>query len=240
MADSPNPPHAPDGGAAEPQTYVDGDPGGSARAEFQRRHDKRQTRVQTAHPKVGGLLLKLFADPQATAAWNQGAVGEEVVGGCLNAAAGPLLRVLHDRQTPHSRANIDHIAVTPAGVWVIDAKRYRGRPNVKTEGGILTPRTEKLTVGRRDCARLVDSVIKQIHIVETLLGPAEPAPVHGVLCFVESDWPLFRGSIKTRGVLVTTPKRLVKTLQQQQGDLTPDAVARIWEHLRQSLPGYRR
>jgi len=40
-------------------------------------------------------------------------------------------------------ANIDHIVVCPSGVVVIDAKRYRGRPSLQTQGGFFSPRVEK-------------------------------------------------------------------------------------------------
>ncbi len=38
--------------------------------------------------------------------------------------------MLHDRRIPGSRANIDHIAIATSGVWVIDAKRYKGKVQV--------------------------------------------------------------------------------------------------------------
>jgi hypothetical protein len=66
-----------------------------------------------------------------------GAVGEERLGGRLIELAGESLRVLHDRRIPGSRANIDHLAVTPTGIWVIDAKKYKGRPQLKVDGGII-------------------------------------------------------------------------------------------------------
>lgn len=37
------------------------------------------------------------------------------------------------------RTNIDHLTVTPTGVYLIDAKKYRGRPHLKVEGGLLPP-----------------------------------------------------------------------------------------------------
>src|SRR5699024_9308893 len=95
--------------------------------------------------------------------------------------------VLHDRRIPGSRANIDHIVVTAGGVWVIDAKRYRGRPALRVEGGLIRPRVEKLMVGRRDCTKLVDGALKQVALVRQAL---EGVPVTGALCFVEADWPL--------------------------------------------------
>ena len=67
----------------------------------------------------------------------------------------------------------------------------RGRPHLKVEGGLLRPRVEKLIVGTRDCTRLVDGVINQGAVVRDHLP--ESVPVHGVLCFVEADWPLIGG-----------------------------------------------
>ena len=63
-------------------------------------------------------------------------------------------------QAPGTCANIDRIAVTPTGVYVIDAKRYKGRPQLKIEGGFLRPRVERRVVGTRDCSKLVDGVLK--------------------------------------------------------------------------------
>ncbi len=97
-------------------------------------------------------------DPQSTTAWRIGALGEERLGNRLNEFRADSMRVLHDRRIPGTKGNIDHIAVTPTGIYVVDAKRYKGRPTLKIEGGILRPRTEKLVVGSRDCTKLVDDV----------------------------------------------------------------------------------
>ena len=61
------------------------------------------------------------------------------------------IKLLHDRRIPRTKANIDHIAVTANGVYVVDAKKYRGRPQLRIEGGILRPRVERLLVGSRGC-----------------------------------------------------------------------------------------
>jgi hypothetical protein len=188
-----------------------GTPGASARREFERRSARREERIRSAHPKLGGLIHALTEDPQSTRAWDVGAVGEERLGQRLNELVTDQLQVLHDRRVPGSRANIDHIAVTPTGVYVIDAKRYRGRPHLKVEGGLLRPRTEKLLVGTRNCTPLVDGVLKQVDIVRDHLD--DTVPVHGVLCFVEADWPLIGGSFTTRGVEALWPKNLYPKLR---------------------------
>lgn len=188
-----------------------GTAGASARREFERRQARREERIRTKHPKLSGLILALSDDPQSTTAWNSGALGEERLGQGLDARASDSVRLLHDRRIPGTRANIDHVAVTPAGVLVIDAKRYVGqRPALVVEGGLIRPRVEKLRVGSRDQTKLVDGVIKQVELVAGLVGDA--LPVRGCLCFIEADWPLIGGAFTVRGVDVLWPKRLYPQL----------------------------
>jgi hypothetical protein len=104
---------------------------------------------------------------------------------------------------------------------VIDAKRYTGRPELKIEGGLLRPQVEKLLIGRRDCTRLVDDVLKQVDLVRDVVGDL---PVTGVLCFVEADWPLIGGAFATRGVQVLWPRRLVKLLTHRDGPVDVTAA----------------
>jgi hypothetical protein len=210
-----------------------GSPGASARREFERRKAKREEQTRTKHPKLGGLILALSDEPQSTKAWDTGALGEERLGNRLNELASDSLRVLHDRRIPGTKANIDHITVAPTGVYVIDAKKYKGRPQLRIEGGILRPRVEKLLVGTRDCTKLVDGVLKQVDIVRGLIG--DDLPIHGVLCFIEADWPLIGGSFTTRGVEALRPKKLYPKLQSD-GPLLPQTVAEVHRCLGSSLP----
>lgn len=210
-----------------------GTPGASARREFERRRATREERIRTKHPKLGGLIHALSDDPQSTKAWDTGALGEERLGNRLNELASDALQVLHDRRIPGSRANIDHLAVTPTGVYVIDAKKYRGRPHLKVEGGLLRPRVEKLLVGTRDCTKVVDGVLKQVDIVRGVVG--DEVPVHGTLCFVEADWPLVGGSFTTRGVEALWPKKLYPKLKAD-GPLEFDTLGEIRRRLASSLP----
>jgi hypothetical protein len=177
--------------------------------------------------------LAATVDPQSTKAWDTGALGEERLGGRLNELASDTLRVLHDRRIPGTRANIDHLAVTPTGIYVIDAKKYRGRPQLKIEGGLLRPRVEKLLVGTRDCSKLVDGVHHQIDIVRDLLG--DRIPITGVLCFIDADWPLVGGAFTTRGVQVLWPKKLHRVLQAP-GSLEPELQADAHRRLANGLP----
>lgn len=188
--------------------------GSSARREYERRKAKDEERLRRKWGKLGGIAVALSDEKQSTKAWATGAVGEERLGARLDSLASVSIAVLHDRRIPGSKANIDHIAITASGVWVIDAKRYKGRPELKIEGGILRPRVEKGLVGRRDCTKLVDGVLKQIDLVREVVGDI---PVTGALCFVEADWPLIGSAFTTRGVHALWPKRLAKLLVEAEG-----------------------
>jgi hypothetical protein len=210
-----------------------GTAGASARREFERRKAKREQRIRTQHPRIGGFLLAISEERQSTTAWDTGALGEERLGKGLDRLACDTIKLLHDRRIPRSKANIDHIAVTTTGVYVIDAKKYRGRPHLKIEGGILRPRIERLLVGSRDCTTLVDGVLKQVDVVRTAL--ADAVPIRGVLCFVEADWPLIGGSFTTRDVQALWPKKLYPQLQAA-GPLSAEAIADIHRRLANALP----
>jgi hypothetical protein len=219
--------------AGQPPEVEAGVPGASARREFERRKSNREMRVRTKHPKLGGLILAIGDDPQSTKAWDVGALGEERLGNRLNEIASDSLRVLHDRRIPGTRANVDHLAVTPTGVYVIDAKKYKGRPQLRVEGGILRPRVEKLLVGTRDCTKVVDGVLKQVDLARSIVG--DDVPLHGVLCFVEADWPLLGGSFTTRGVEALWPKKLYPKLKAA-GPLSSDTIGDLHRQLASFLP----
>jgi hypothetical protein len=218
---------------AVPDLVDPGAAGASARREFERRKAAREQRIRTKHPKLGGLILAVSDEPQSTTAWNTGALGEERLGRGLDRLTCESIRLLHDRRLPMSRTNIDHLAVTPTGVYVIDAKKYRGRPHLKIDGGLFRPRTERLIVGSRDCTKLVDGVLKQVYVVREILEP--DVPVHGALCFVEADWPLLGGNFTTRDVLALWPKKLYAELQTE-GPLTADTIPEIHRTLAHALP----
>jgi hypothetical protein len=209
----------------EPSSEAMGDggvAGSSARREYERRKAKDEERLRRKWGKLGGIAIALSDEKQSTKAWATGAVGEERLGARLDSLASESIAVLHDRRIPGTKANIDHIAITAAGVWVIDAKRYTGRPELKIEGGILRPRVEKVLVGRRDCTKLVDGVLKQMDLVRGVVGDL---PVAGALCFVEADWPLIGGAFTTRGVHALWPKRLAKLLVEAEGSVDVQATS---------------
>lgn len=213
--------------------------GASARREHERRVARRDQRVRERHPRLGGVILALTEEPSSTRVWATGATGEEVLGRHLDQHAGEGFRVLHDRRIPGTRANIDHIVVSATGVFVIDAKRYRGkRPHLRIEGGILRPRTETLMVGSRNCDGLVSGVIRQVALVLSALetkGFSAPVDVRGLLCFLDADWPLIGGSFTTRGVDVLWPKKAVERMTGNSS-LSADDVDRLHRAISSRFP----
>ena len=226
-------------GVDTPEVLSDetGTAGSSARREYERRAAKREARIREAHPQLGGLILALSDEPQSTTAWERGARGEELLGTRLDGLAARGVRLLHDRRIPGTRANIDHIAVGPTGVHVIDAKRYKGRPSLRVEGGLLRPRVEKLLVGSRDCTRLVEGMHEQVDVVRSALDAATltDVPVQGALCFVEADWPLVGGSFVIANVAVLSPKKLAERLVAP-GLMTDDDVETVHRALARAFP----
>lgn len=114
--------------------------GSSARREYERRKAKDEERLREKWGRLGGLAVTFSDERQSTKAWERGAVGEERLGDRLDDLASEGIVALHDRRIPGSRANIDHNAITRSGIWVIDAKRYKGRPEIRVEGGLRSPR----------------------------------------------------------------------------------------------------
>lgn len=220
--------------------------GASARREHERRRvrDDAQIAAQKADVQtvfgtgfLGKVATFLAVDDRPrrrTEVWAQGAVGEERVAASLDRLAEVGVVTLHDRSIPGTRANIDHIAITSWGVWVIDAKRYLNkRPDVVTDGGFFgIGGTTRLTVGGRRKDELVEGVLRQVERVQSVVDDA--VPVRGALAFVDADWPLIGGDFAVRGVAVLWPRRLAKLLLRQEPP-TVD-VESLAQHLAARFP----
>ncbi|MEO7147809.1 MAG: nuclease-related domain-containing protein [Terrimesophilobacter sp.] len=223
-------------GRAIPEVHA-GVAGASARREGERRSAKREARIREAHPKLGGLMLALSEEPQSTRAWAVGARGEEKLGHRLNGLKSDSVHLLHDRRIPGTKANIDHMVVCPSGVFVIDAKKYKGQPSLRVEGGFIRERTEKLMVGSRDCTKLVGGAQRQVHLVLAALAKAgiQDVPVTGMLCFVDADWPLLGGDFTTSGIKVMWPRKAVELIRKP-GSIDVSTTQHIFRTLAQVFP----
>jgi len=217
----------------------DGVAGASARREYERRRDKREEKVRTHHPKLGGLILALSDEPQSTTAWAKGAVGERKLGEALDALRSEGMVVLHDRRIPKSISNIDHLVIAPSGVHVIDAKRYKGKVEIRGSGSILRPGPNLLFVGGRNQTELVEAMASQVEVVGAAIADiAWTAEAEGLirprLCFVDAEWGWFAKPETLHGVRIGSPKSLLREIREP-GPMTPDHIHLIATHLRAVL-----
>jgi hypothetical protein len=216
-----------------------GQPGASALREYERRHKRRE---QHAREKLGGLgvfLARVIDEPSSTKVWKQGGQGEVRTAERLEKhLSGIGIRLLHDRQIPgHGHANIDHLAVGPGGITVIDSKTHRGKVKVDRVGGLFAPRKTVLLINGRDRTNLVDGVNRQIGYIRSALdgfgdGNVE---IRGALCFPNVDGLPLLSQLAVDDVVIDGPKPIAK-LAKRPGLLQPDAVNRLCEELGQRFP----
>lgn len=214
--------------------------GVSAQREYEKRSARREQQIRQQHPRLGGLLLALSAEPTTMRVWAQGATGERAVAAKLNALAGHHVAALHDRRLRRpngtlSKANIDHIAVTPSGVWIIDAKTHQGKLEVRRSGGLFGPRVEALVINGRDQTHLVHGLLKQVDAVRRELSTVGASiAVQGTLCFVGTELPWF-GSSSITGIPLVGRRGLAKLLVRP-GDVDSSDREAVAAFLDQRFP----
>lgn len=182
--------------------------GASARAEAERARQK-------------AARLERYAEM-----YEKGAVGEENTGAALS-QLGPEWTVLHDQRWPGRRmANIDHIVVGPAGIFVIDSKNWSGSVTVAGDRLLQNGRSRE-----RQVAGVVDSALA----VAELAGQYA-VHVHPVMCLVESTgltgW--------ARDVMLCSPGNITSMLSSRPvvfaSSLVPDVATRLEAELRAAVP----
>jgi hypothetical protein len=217
-----------------------GTPGASLRREYERRSAAREKRIREKHKRLGGLILALSDEPTTTRAFATGADGEERLAARLERDCEPDVLFLHNRKLGKGRrdGDIDHIAIAPSGIYLIDAKRYpNSKVRIARSGGIFSPVREQLMVGGRDRSKLLDGCAKQVAALTVALSGhplAASVPLKSVLCFIDADLPLF-GTMEINGVRLLGPKGTIKVITVE-GDLDAEARASLHRHLAAALP----
>lgn len=225
-------------GPITPSTELDhGTAGASAQREGDRRHRKRDERIDQRCGILAGLVKFLSDDPQSVRAWHQGAVGERYVAQRLQELVGDQVIMLHDRKVPGTRANIDHIVISANGVWIVDSKRYLEQTvDFRDVGGWF--RTDhRLYIGRRDRTNLTESLIKQVATVRCAL-PDESIILRPALAFVDANWPFLASPFIINNVWCTWPTKLAELIVDG-GDLPLVRQQEIARILADRLPANR-
>jgi hypothetical protein len=203
-------PAAPTEVNAHPSPVDNGRPGASLAREYERRRSNRERRVREAHPHLGGLLLACNREPQHQKAFRQGEQGEIDVAASIEKAVEKVGGVvLHNRRMPGERGDIDHIAIVPSGIYVIDTKAVMGKVEIRSRW-FKPPR---LFIGGRDRTNYLDGLDRQMKAVRHALRITEygSAPVQAVLCFTRAQLPVLR-TVEMRGHLLLYRKALAKRL----------------------------
>lgn len=244
-ADEPEPEPAPqdeplDGGVAGASARRVADRQTVRRAKEKQQRDEA---TRSAHPRVGGLLVKardLLAEPEQPTSWQKGAVGEEAVGRTFAALSEEGFVVLHDRRKPGTRWNIDHVVVGPRGVYVIDAKHYTGRLEIRTTGSFFRPGPNRVFVNGRNQDKRVAAMDWQVECVAVAAGELVKelgGTIRPVLCFVGVELSLGQkaGIVGEREVVVTWPRRFVKDVGRD-GPLGPEQIREVARRIAEALP----
>jgi Nuclease-related domain len=169
---------------------------------------------------AAGWGLRFRPSPDAVA-WRRGAAGERRTARLLDPLERQGWAILHDLAIPGSRANIDHLAIGPGGVFVIDSKQYRGRLRLDGSG--------RLWHGRYPLAptlRAVDFEADQAALVLT-----DPDVVVVPIVAVHSaqvPW----GKVVTNGVPVVPARRLPSMLRALPAVQGPERVAALADQAR--------
>jgi hypothetical protein len=169
---------------------------------------------------AAGWGLRFRPSPDARA-WRRGAVGERRTARLLAGLERRGWAVLHDLAVAGSRANLDHLVIGPAGVFVIDSKQYCGRLRLDPSGRLwhgrypLAP-TLRAVSFEADQAALVltDPDVVVVPIVA----------VHGA----KVPW----GKVVMDGVPVVPARRLPSMLRQLPTVLGPERVAGLADQAR--------
>lgn len=183
-----------------------------------------------------GFRVPGGANEAVAARWDLGAAAEATTAGMLRRLEAYGWKILHDRALPGSRANLDHVLVSPCGtaVVVLDTKRWHAqKPTWLVRGRVFC--------GTEDRHRQVEAVASYATRVARVLD----MPTRSV-------WPLLvvhgsriaGGRLQARAeawpgpVWVLGPDWLVPTLAAAPGGRDPRRAEELHARVARALPAY--
>ncbi len=189
------------------------------------RRARRAAQLRAERERGGAVdeaaLERLRRDQRA---WAAGAEGERRVAESLGRLERYGWTMLHDVRWPGRRqANIDHIAIGPGGVFVVDAKNWSGDVRVTHEA------VRQNGYGR---ASALEGVNQATAAVAALLMPQHRSAVRGVMCLAGQE---DQAVTVVNGVFVCGRWQLPEHLLAMPPRLTVLEVADIARFLAQDL-----
>jgi hypothetical protein len=183
---------------------VENSAGQSARRQYEKRRDARQALLRKRFGRLAPIAGLIGGESSTERNWRRGAEGEVRTAERLaRRLEGRGVVVLQDRRIPGSRANIDHLAIGPAGIMVIDSKNYEGK--VVVRGG-------KLFVNGHNRTKLIHGAKHQCEVVRAAVAdtPFAEIPIDAALAWVDVDGlPMLR-TLRINGVLIDGTRKIVK------------------------------
>jgi len=133
---------------------------------------------------------------------------------------------------PVGRGNIDHLAVAPNGVYVIDASAHHGKVRIARP----LVGSETLLIGGRNWTILLDGLDRQVEAVRQVLSGVGSAdtPIYGDLCFTNAGLPWLR-TARMRGHVLVYERAIARNLNSDRA-LTAAAVGSLARTLAAALP----
>jgi hypothetical protein len=169
--------------------------------------------------------------------WAQRAEGDRRARSRLRLIESEGVIVLNERRIPGSRDHITMIAVSPAGVFVVDAKHYKGLVHTRRSGPMPALGPQELHVGRRDCTPYIQQVAQHMQAVRSILGQEEwgdAVPVQAMLCLTRAAWG-FASPLQISDVWVGWPQ-LAAGRVRSPGVMDSPAVQEVSSLLAAHLP----
>jgi len=175
-----------------------------------------QEALAGANP-VKTVVTRFLGIPTAEQAWGTGAEGEEHVGRLLNKLRKAGWLVMHDLEISHTGRNVDHLAIGPTGVFVIETKKLSGEVRVNGPSIKVNGYSQDYVENLKEQARLVHELLNQRLEWDNLW-------VQGLLVFVE---PELKVKAQPGVVWVVTDEELLPTLRNWDRRLTQNQMNAI-------------
>lgn len=116
-------------------------------------------------------------------------------------------RFLENRLVPQAGLQADLIAISPSGIWVVDAKQPVGVARVIGRGV-----GQELWIGNHDCTDLVAGLRRQVELVGSAVEALTPGvSVSGAFCLLDAELPTFR-TLMVRGIPLCGLEAMCKRL----------------------------
>lgn len=172
----------------------------SRTAEHDECHDAKEKTSETA---LGDELSTIrgssssYKNRADKKTWLAGSAGERRVRQELDSLRSVDFVVLHSRSIPDSQADLDHIVVTPSGVYYIDSKHYADKKiSFSMEGSavsnilkFVTKRgvgMKHLTIDGKNSDTVIEPFYWELEQIRKAL-PIE-TPLRASLCFINGLW----------------------------------------------------